>query len=282
VVPRLGRWSRSPRGWVDCGPRRRGRPPAARPRAWPASRRRRQGLGPGRPPSTCARDVHQVRPLDAHERVGGHPRLDIVPGAPPPRRSARPDSPRRGPQSPVCALERTAGAGQAVLPVRGSPRPSRWRDVQSGPARAGVTKAWRCRGTGWNLPGWTAGAGGGLVCPCVGGHPVLPPGNCDRFVAALSPSAKLLVGGYLNRLRQPDRRTPPPVAVTSASAIAVQRRWSTSICLSWSQGTPRWTNRVVTTPWVGPWPCKAGSASCRGARDRKGRPGGGLGWWGSA
>jgi hypothetical protein len=30
------------------------------------------------------------------------------------------------------------------------------------------------------------------------------------------------------------------------------------------------------------WSCKAASASCRGARDRKGRPGGGLGWWGSA
>jgi hypothetical protein len=41
-------------------------------------------------------------------------------------------------------------------------------------------------------------------------------------------------------------------------------------CPSSYLGTPRWTNRVVTTPWVGPWPCKAGSASCRGARDRRG------------
>ena len=50
--------------------------------------------------------------------------------------------------------------------------------------------------------GETLGADGGLVCPCVGGHPVLPPGNCDRSDATPSLSAKLLVSGYLTRLRQ--------------------------------------------------------------------------------
>jgi hypothetical protein len=79
--------------------------------------------------------------------------------------------------------------------------------------------------------------------------------------------------------------TPVGSSCPSWSPCSVDHRGNalvSAICPLSSEGTPRWTNRVVTTPWVGPWPCIAGSASCRGARDRKGRPGGGLGWLGSA
>src|SRR6266511_4238369 len=173
--------------------------------AWPASRRRRQGLGPGRSPSTGpgrTRGAPAGRP-GARRRP---PRLNVVP-----RRPLLGDQRGQGvhvaghelPFAPLGHHGRRRSGGP---PVRRSPRPPRVakrpavQHMRPGEGVAVVQVRWV---EPPRMDRW--GTDGGLVCPCVGGHPALPSGNSDRSGAALSPSAKLLVSWYLHRCAEPGR-----------------------------------------------------------------------------
>jgi len=151
------RWSRGPRGWVACGH-------SQRAGLQPCERALGLGAGVGGEPGASSTaehlraDVRDERRWTPYEHVGDHPRLDIVPGRPRLRRSARPGSPRSGPRPPVRVpgAHGRAGAEQAVPPCDDLRDRLGGEPVQSGPNTCGVTKAWLCRCMGWNILKWIA------------------------------------------------------------------------------------------------------------------------------
>ncbi len=182
-------------------------------------------------------DVRDERPLDAHERLGGHPRLDIVPGRPHLLASARPGRPRSGSRPP-------AGPWSArPAPIRRC-RPCedlRDRLVAKRPersSRCGVDEGVAVQVHGLNLRGWIARCRRWPGLPMRWSSPRTATGNCDRSDATLSPSAKLLVSRYLHRYAEIGRGCCLPVVVTRAGGITAQTRWSSLLCPSWSQAGP--------------------------------------------
>ena len=237
--------------------------PAARGAAWPGRVVGEAGRQPAnarlacqpasaaslrarRPPEHLRAHVRDLRPLDAHERVGDPHASTSLAGAPPPRRSAQPGRPCSGHDLPFTPVQRGAGADQAGRLCEDL------RDLLGGVTSRAVQYVPRDEGMAVQVRGvepprmarsgptvaWFAHAL--VVTPyCLPANPVAPTRRCP-------PGAKLLVSWHLHSVAPTlTGGCSLPVVVAPAGGIVTQRRWSPLVCPSRSQGTPLSANSVV-------------------------------------